>query len=295
MQPFYLVETITQDKLIHQGIFYKPYKPGKIAILWIHGLTDNFYGDRKLFEVLTHKTGQLTWGFASFNNRGHDFVTSCRKVDKRKPKGYTHTDIGTGMEKFSDCVFDITAGVDFLTKQGFNKIFVIGHSTGANKVCFYAATKYHKTVAGFILACPISDRLDLSLNKIKLQQDLNYMQDLANQGQGEILQTGYLYFPVTPNRFLSLYTPNSLEDQFDYGDPRPRMTHFSQITKPLLVVFAGKDEYADRSVNKIKKVFDESQRSTNYKSVIIPGAVHGFDDLENEFVEKIIKWIKDIK
>jgi pimeloyl-ACP methyl ester carboxylesterase len=314
MKPFLLVETTTRDKLIHQGIFYKPEKPGKIALLWIPGLTSTFYGDITIFNEIIDQIKPLNWGFACFNNRGHDIMTGIRKIDKRKPKGYSHITIGAGMEIFTDCIFDIDAGINFLVQKGFSEIIIIGHSTGANKVCFYAGQQkskkasyakrfpnyiYHSdkirnNILGFILACPIADRLGPNVNPAKRQKDLEYMQSLINQGKGDELIAGFTFFPLTPKRFLSLFQPNSPEDVFDYGDSLPHMTRFSQTTKPLLLIFAGKDEYADRSMKKIKSVFDEYQHSTNYNSIIIPNAVHGFDHQENEFVKTIVVWIKSV-
>ena len=72
-----------------------------------------------------------------------------------------------------------------------------------------------------------------------------------------------------------------MEDQFDYGDPRPRMKYFSKITKPLLVLVGSEDEYLDRPAKKFIEVFDTYQHSTKYKSVVIPNATHGYTDLEN--------------
>ena len=48
---FELVETVTKDKLVHQGIVSVPEKHGKKAILWVHGLTGRFYGDPLLMNL----------------------------------------------------------------------------------------------------------------------------------------------------------------------------------------------------------------------------------------------------
>lgn len=300
MKTFYLVETVTRDKLIHQGIYYKPKKPGKPAsvktsagkraLLWVHGLTDKFYGDRALIDALVYECENHEFGFASFNNRGHDMVVSGQKIDRRKPTGHSHVTIGSSNEVFRECVYDIEAGITFLAKQGFAEVVVIGHSTGANKICYYAATQTNSHLSGVILASPLSDRLDPSLNKEKLAKDLAHMEDFVRQGKSHDLLTGYDFFPLTPKRFLSLYTPNSLEDQFDYGDPRPRMTYFSRIKQPLLVVLSGKDEYADRSAKKIQVVFDSYQHSANYKSVIVSKALHSYSDKETEVAKIAVDW-----
>lgn len=295
MKPFYLVETVTQDKLIHQGIFFAPKEKSRRAILWVHGLTSAFYHNQPLIHAITSECDKNNFGFAAFNNRGHDIITGLKKEDKRKPKGYTRINGGAGVENFKDSIFDIQAGIDFLVKQGFKEIIVIGHSTGANKVCYFAGSKKNlPNVSGVILASPVSDRLDPAVNKIKLAQDLIQMQELVNQEKGDELLTGVHFFPTTPKRFLSSFSPNSLEDQFDYGDPRPRMKYFSKIKKPLLVLVGSKDEYLDRPVKKFMEVFDTYQHSTNYESAIIPHATHGYTDQENQVAQIIVSWVKSI-
>ena len=170
MKLFYLVETVTRDKLIHQGLFYRPKNPGKKAILLVHGLTSTFYGGIKLLEALADECENAGFGLATFNNRGHDMITGIRKVDRRKPKGYGHMIGGAGYENFKDCIYDIEAGVDFLANQGFSEIIITGSSTGANKVCFYASKTKNPHVLGFVLASPSSDRLTIT-DKNRLEKN----------------------------------------------------------------------------------------------------------------------------
>lgn len=293
MISFQLVETVTRDKLIHQGLFFKPKKVGKRALLLVHGLTSTFYGSVKLLEALCNECEKSGFGLAVFNNRGHDMIAGIRKVDHRKPKGYGHFIGGAGYEYFKDCRHDIEAGVDFLVEQGFSEVVVAGSSTGANKVCYYAAVTKNPHVLGFILVSPTSDRLAV-IDKTKLEKLLITFQNMVNQRKGDELQHGYHLFPLTPKRYLSLFTPNSLEDTFDYGDPRPRMKYYSRIRKPLFVIFGSKDEYLDRSAIQAMEIFDSHQHSTHYKSVIIKNALHSFNGHEVEFVKTIFNWVTKI-
>ena len=290
MKPFYLVETITRDKLMHQGIFYRPENPGKKALLWVHGLTGNFYGSISLYETLVDQCEKKGLGFAAFNNRGHDGITSIKKADLRKTTGYDRINGGAGFENFKETIYDIDAGISFLIRQGFTQIILCGHSTGANKVCYYAGKQKDKRVTSIILASPTSDRLNQK-DKIKLAKDLQYMQELVDKGQSNQLQVGFNFFPMTPKRYLSLFTPNSWEDQFDYGDPRPRMKCFSKIKYPLLVTLGTLDESLDRPAKEVINVFDSYQNSSNYKSVIIKGATHGYTGKEKEFTQTVIDWV----
>ncbi len=287
---FELREIVTKDKLVHQGIYYRPTKPRKIAILWVHGLSGTFYGDIPLHETFARECEEKGWGYAAFHNRGHDLIAGVRKLDGTPPKGYSYFLAGAGQEVFEESVLDLDAAISFLADQGFLRVILVGHSTGANKVCYYVATQKDPRVVGAVLAGPMSDRLDTSLDPKKLKRDMAKMKQMVVQGKGDALQLGYHYFPMTPKRFLSLFGTRSTEDTFDYGDTDPRMAHFSRMRLPLLVVLAENDEYADRPMQKIRDVFDAKATSKRYKSVMIPRALHKFNGKEKEFVSTVVGW-----
>ncbi len=291
---FSLAEVTTQDKLIHQGVFSNPGKPGKKALLWVHGLSSAFYSHIELLNEFARQSKVNGFCFAAFNNRGHDAISGARKLDTRKVKGYSHVNAGAGYESFAESVFDIEAGMKFLTKQGFSQIVLIGHSTGANKVCYFAATRKTPHVGAIILASPLSDRLDTVLDQEKLQKDLEHMQNLVRQGRGDELQLGYHYFPMTPKRFVSLFSKDSLEDQFDYGDSKPKLKYFSKIKLPTLIILGSADEYLDRPAEKVVEVFDAKALSKNYKSIILPDVLHGYQGSEILVVKTICFWIAGI-
>ena len=290
MKQFYLSEIVTEDKLIHQGLFYKPTKASEKAILWVHGLSSTFYGNTKLLEVFAEYCEKESVGFVAFNNRGHDIVTGIKEIDKTKVKGYSRTIGGAGAEIFEESILDLDAGISFLIKQGFEKIYLVGHSTGANKVCYYAGLKNDLRVSGIALLSPLSDRLNPegpSAFYVHLFTRL-----ITSLGLGSKFLSGLSEYPVTSKRYLSLMTRGSAEDTFDYGDTDPKMMYFSRIVKSLLVVFGGIDELADRPVKQIKKVFDSKTSSKNYNSVIVSGGYHSFNGKEKELAQTIFEWIR---
>lgn len=292
MKPFYVADITTKDGLMHQGIFSAPEKHGKRAILWVHGLSAAFYNDIHLYEAVVDACGKEGWGFALFNNRGHDLIAGIRKYDGTPPNGYSYLQSGAGQETFEDCILDINAGIDFLVNKGFTEVILVGHSTGANKACYYAGIQKNPHVTGVVLLGPMSDRLETSVSSEKHAKDLEFMKNLIKEGKGDTLLFGYHFFPITPKRYISLFEPGSDEDTFDYGDKKPNMTSFSHIKLPLLVIFAGNDESADRPIVDIQKVFDAHSTSTKYKSIIIPGALHKFHKKEKDVANVITNWIK---
>jgi pimeloyl-ACP methyl ester carboxylesterase len=295
MERYYLTEITTKDGLIHQGVYFQPKKKSQTAVLWLHGLSSAFYNNPELFEQISRYFEKSKLGFAAFNNRGHNSIAGIKKVDPESPTGYSHTDGGVGYEKFNECIYDIDAGLTFLIKQGYTRIILAGHSTGANKACFYGGTVEDDRVAGIILASPMSDRLIEEKSNPDLKHNLVYMQKMVDAKKGETLVNGMTFFPVTPRRYLSLFAKGSAEDVFDYGEINPEMKAYRNIKKPLLVVFAENDEYADRPIEEIKSVFDKYTGSENYQSKVIPGSFHGYDGMKDVFAKLITKWIISIK
>lgn len=291
MKQFYLAEIVTKDKLIHQGIFFRPKKKTKKAILWVHGLSGRFYGDIPIMEQFADACKKHGWGFAAFNNRGHDLIASIHKVDSTNPSGYTHVYGGAGYETFEKCVYDIHAGVDFLVSKGFPEVFLVGHSTGAIKVAYAEAIKPHHHVVGIILAGGLSDRLGPGVDYITLSKQVQRMEQKVGEGKGDQLIEGLSFFPMTPKRFISLNKKGSLEEVFDYGEKNPKMTLLQRITKPLFIIVSENDEYLDRPAQDVTRVFDKHAKSKHYKSMIFPNANHGFEGKEGAFVEAVCHWI----
>jgi pimeloyl-ACP methyl ester carboxylesterase len=295
MPTFQLVETTTKDSLIHQGVFFKGSKPTHKALLWVHGLTSNFYSHVTLLNNCAVACEESGFGFAAFNNRGHDLVSSIHKVDPSNPKGYSRFPAGASQERFEDSIHDIDSGIQFLIEQGFEEVILLGHSTGANKVTYYMAHQQDPRVKAVVLTSPLSDRLVSDESAQLIKQNLQKAQTLSEQGEGDTLRTDLFYYVTTPNRLVSLLTPGSDEDTFDYGDPEPKMTDLSKITSPLLVVFGERDEHADRPISEIKKVFDAKRNSSDYKSVVIPDGLHSFGGKEKELISEIISWVCSFK
>lgn len=280
-------EIVTKDKLFHQGVYFEPSHKKNRAFLWIHGLTSTFYSHIHQLDAFSELSSQIGYGFAAFNNRGHDMVAGMRVKDSNSKKGYTYQVCGAGREVFEQSVYDIDAGLDFLISQGYNEVVLIGHSTGANKVCFYAGTVKDERVRSVVLASPCSDRLDPSVDEKKRDWQLSMMEAYLAEGKSDELFIGYHFFPMTPRRFLSLYRPNSTEDTFDYGDKEPKLTCFSRIQKPLHVIFAQHDEYLDRPVDDVLSIFKEKNNSDRFITSIITGADHSFSGFEKKLAEEI--------
>jgi len=287
MKQFFLTEITTKDNLIHQGIYFEPKKKHGTAIVYVHGLSSTFYSNVPLLNTLVEVCAAKNIGFASFNNRGHDVTAGIKKLDPTSEKGYTRLPGGASQEVFTESVHDIDAGVSFLYRKGYKNIILIGHSSGANKACYYCGTQQDLRVKGVILSSPVSDRY-APFEKTSAFS-LFIMKVLKALGFGNTL----LLWPTitTPNRFLSLKSHRTAEDTFNYGDNEPKLSSFSKITLPLLVVLGSADEYLDRSAESVIKEFDAHEHAKNYKSILIPEGLHSYIGQEKLLAKTMIDWI----
>ena len=92
-------------------------------------------------------------------------------------------------------------------------------------------------------------------------------------------------------RFLSLSTPDSEEEIFSYCQADKNPKTLRSVKTPMLVIFAGNDEYKDRPIQKIVKWFDENIKSKEYSIHVVKGAPHNMTDKEDEVVGLIRNWI----
>lgn len=292
-EPIHLIECRTSDDLIHQGFLYEPQKKGNTALVWVHGLSGNFYRNYSLHDALIAQCKKHGWAYLSCNTRGHDALASIRKIDSAVPTGVSRVAGGAGQENFTECVYDIQAFIDYLGTLGYSRIILIGHSTGANKVCYYGASyPYDKRVKGIVLASPIRDRLTAPsyLGLILLVMRFFVALGLGNK----LLFVPFIFFPITPNRFLSLFS-RSQEDVFAYGEKPPRpMNMVADIHYPVYVMFGQEDEMADRPVGNILREFDSQNHRLSYTSVCIPGSDHGFDGYEPNVARHIAGFIQTL-
>ncbi len=132
----------------------------KVITLWLSGLTGRFSSSPERIHVIAGELAMKKISFAIFNHRGFGNINSLN-VESKKGKGNKAENkykyFGTSFEKFEDSVIDIEAMIRFCRKRGYKKIFLFGHSTGANKSAYYILKKHGRGLAGIGLLGPMSD------------------------------------------------------------------------------------------------------------------------------------------
>ncbi len=285
-----IVKFLTEDKIELQGFLVD--SKSDVGILHIPGINGNFY-ENSFVDYLEGFAEKKKLSFLSMNTRGHDYVNELdRKINGRHETVY----IGGALEKFEECVFDIRAGIDFLKSKGCEKVILQGHSSGAQKITYYAYKANDKSVCGLVL---LSQADDMNLIRKMLGNDLNKWMKLVegmvkNGKREEFLPKLPITLPITSaGRLWSLISPDNVEARlFDYTG---EMKEFGSIQMPILNIIAGGDIYltlpADKTLDVVKS---KALNSKRFDGVIIKNAPHDFRGYEKELADAISMWLDSV-
>lgn len=262
-----------------RALWFGPKKPKRVVI-FLHGLGGSAFS---VSGVLDRIVGRDT-AVLSFNNRGFEMVTVLRRKDSERERG------GAAHETFTECIDDIEGAIAFVRRAGIRDIYLAGHSTGCQKSVYWGH-KRGKGVKGIILLAPISDH-EAELfrqGKRKFERMLKKAQALVAGGKPhELVPKDVWYEVLDAQRLVSLYAPNTAENTFPYGRPQQRPVALRSLKIPVLVLWAAKDEYADRPAREVAHWFDTNIKSP-HKVVVIPEVGHGFKGGEAQAAREV-KW-----
>lgn len=285
-----LVKIITRDGLELSGFWMD--QKSDVAVFQTHGTAGDFY-THKFVEVEGEELAKQKISFLTANNRGHDVFADIRK---HKGNAVEWTQIGGGLERFEDCVFDIEAWVKFLIDHGVKKIILQGHSLGPNKTIYYQYKKKDPHVIGFIHLSPQNDA-GLMKNKLgdtKYAEVNRMIVQKLKEGKGSEMLPKELQelCPISVLAYSGYFIEEGVGNLFPYHNPyNPNWKIVGDIDEPQILIYGEQDPYIKPSVAKALEVFKQKTKA-KFESRIIPGASHSYLGQEDELVKVIIDWIK---
>lgn len=137
--PTTLIDPRSTDGLQLSGLLFPSDASNtpKTAVIYLHG-----NGSKGIFyahewnRIISEVFNQLGIAYCTFNNRGGMLTVSLDTCDGNgNIVGDTHA--GVWYEKIEDCMYDIDGVVEYLKNLGYERFFLMGKSTGANKICVY--------------------------------------------------------------------------------------------------------------------------------------------------------------
>jgi pimeloyl-ACP methyl ester carboxylesterase len=297
-----LVQLLSTDKLKLPGLLYTPDKRTKKAAIWLHGMGDSgmFYNPGRMNALGQALTDQgIT--FLSFNNRGaHDSKSLSIADSEDRFQGGTH------YELIADCVKDIDGAVQFLKDKKYTEFYLLGHSTGANKICVYNQTAPKNPFSKYVLAGPGDDSglFYQELGNELFTKALNLSKDRTKQGNGlNVMHENSGMQPFSAQSTYDILNPNGVYNTFPFYEATTErlgtkvlFKEYRQIRIPTLVVFGEHDEFAHTagSVSDALILFEDNTHSSIVNGcgfLTIPETDHGFHGAEEKFAKSVANWL----
>ena len=281
-----LIRLITEDHLQLNAILFGSLD-ATVGLIFLHALGAEVFSNNDFLPADNHYLSLYV------HNRGHDDLTGILHLNPDTSEGYDWVPGGKAHEVFTECIYDIQAAVDFLKKKGITKIYLVGHSTGCQKVIYYLAQPGKQgQVKGVVLLCPMSDYASVAPTEKpeKLAAATEYAETLIRQGEPHALLPKNIWPDLLDaQRFLSLYTPGSAEDIFTYYQPDKPPEQLRKVTLPKLILIAEKDQYADRPTTEIAEWFSVQATAASVK--LIKDSSHFMTNKDDEVRSLISGWL----
>lgn len=301
------VSFLSTDKLKLPGLLFQPnHKTNKVAV-YLHGMGDSgvFYTPEFVNE-LAQALAKSGTALLAFNNRGAHNRKKLKVIDDALPEEDRVYPGGTHYELIADCVKDIDGATVYLKERRFTTLYLVGHSTGANKICAYQVRTKSNPFSKYVLSGPGDDSglffNELGENKFKLA--LDYAKDAIKTGRALKIMPKYTgMYPFSAQAAIDIIDPNGDHNTFPYFEAttkrlghKPLFAEYSRIDIPLLAIMGEFDEYAYTAGNS-QQVLDLLKRHTN-KSIgknsafeLVAGADHSFRGFEPEFAHQVSSWL----
>ena len=302
-----LVEFETADNLFLPGLLYEPEKKSKKVALVLHGNGSSsiLYHVEKnnAFAESLNKEGIA---YFPFNNRGAHLMKRFSRALENGEK--EDVNCGSGYERIKDCILDIEGAVKFLQSQGYSEFYLIGYSTGANKILVYNYYRPQNPFSKFVLLGGGDDTgiyFQMAGSVKKLQSFLQKAKAKIESGQGEKLVPKYMsVFPYSYQAYYDIANPDGDYNTFPFWEVLNKLSlskkelwrEYKSLRKPTLVMYGGEDKYCYGKVAECVEILKKQKpKSTLFELKIIKGADHSFMEHAKELVGEVTDFLTNSK
>lgn len=297
----------TTDNFLLPALLYEPKSKTDKVALYLHGNgSSSVFYNSDTMNPLGEELTNVGISFFPFNNRGAHWIKKLSKnikgveKEERIPYGMTY-------ELIKECTNDIDGAINFLQKLGYKTFYLIGLSTGANKIVVYHYYKRINPVAKYILLSGGDDTglyydLEFKKNRKKFFEIIKRCKIEIDKGNGRKLVPYYilkeplisfqsLYDTINPDGDYNIFPFNEYMNNLKLSK-KPLFKEYKKIDKSTLVVYGENDEYCYGKVAKCVDILKKECLNKNlFIFKIIKEADHGFTGKERELAEVISRWL----
>ena len=278
-----LITITTGDGMILDGIFCEPTAGvaprGPVdAMLLIHGSGGSFY--RVATKAMAEDLRNQGYACLAINTKGHDTVWS--------PQGSGQY-YGNALEILDNSRYDLRAGIDYLWEKGYRSIGLLGHSMGAVKVGYYAATEDDVRIATVIPISPV--RLSYSYYmESENAEEFKSIIERADRMEAEdrALELMEVQFPIS-----QMFSAASYLDKHGPAE-RYNLVALAPKIKVSMLVMGGELETHTRLRDCPQDMITAAVNSPRAEYHIVPGGNHSLLNSMDKASARVLEWLSSL-
>ena len=245
------------------------------AVILVHGNTSRFY-DQPYVE-LGRELAALGYTFITANTHGHDVTSVIWGPEGESNPG------GACWERFDEVPLDLEAWVGLAADLGYERVVLMGHSFGANKVVYYQAVRDDPRVAGVVSA---SGDVRWKANPERLAQ--------AERMEAEGKPDEVLPALEVPWYLMSArtYLGRARFAQHVF-DSDTQSAYVSRVRCPILAFYGTEEEWCG-SQDELDTIRRNARSSSRVDTLLIEGADHVYWRRAPEVAGIIAGWIDNL-
>jgi pimeloyl-ACP methyl ester carboxylesterase len=284
----------TSDKLRLQGIHYEPSKKDTL-VLFIHGMSGNFI-ENYFTSLMGEQLQESGYGFLYGHNRGYNHINDIAINEVDEQNAFKTKKVGAVYERFEDSVLDIDAWYKKALELGYQKIVLVGHSLGCNKVIHYIYMKNSSNVEGVVLLSPpdmVANAKESGHSKV-YEKQLKEAKKNIQEGNPDKLLTDILWnwYYLSSQTFVDMFEDGCPADNLPIMRNPERFSELESISVPVLAVMGEFDDIAVRSLEDDMNLLElKTINAASFSKVFVAGANHVYDNRGKELTKELLKWL----
>lgn len=288
----------TQDKLRLQGVHYQS-QSKDTCVLFIHGMAGNFV-ENYFATTLGQTIQEGGYSYIYTHNRGYSLINDITFDEVDDKNTYKLKRIGAVYERFEESILDIDAWYNEALRLGYQKIILVGHSLGCNKVIHYIHRKKPAKVVGLILLSPpdmVANGKESGNSKVYGNQ-LKEARDNVNNGSPRKLLSDILWnwCYLSSQTFIDLFEDGCPADNLPIMRNPDRFIELESIMVHTLSIMGEFDDIVVRTLEDDMNLIEKKAvHVPSFTKVFIPGANHVYDNREKELAHEVLVWLKIFK
>lgn len=280
-----LVKTQSSDGLRLDGVLLRPAggSPDGCpdAAILLHGVGGNFYSS-PLFDAFVDPLLAVGIAVLRVNTRGHDGLFTANTSNGARR-------FGAAYEIVDECRLDLAAWREFLIREGFLRIAVVGHSLGAVKAIYAAA---HAAEGAFDCVAALSPpRLSYRLfhdapSAAAFREAITRAEAFVAEGRPEELLHSRFPFPL-------IISAGSYVDKYGREERYDILRYVPKISCPALFLY-GEKELATGGLPFAGidgAVAGAAQADQPLEVRVVGGADHFYNGVQSAAAEVVAAWL----